>query len=805
MGKNKRGNMQPAADTADQLRPKASSLSQSDVPSKCPLARGLHLALDIAHRHACWLALAGSGVAIALGTVNWLRFLDFLNSADSGFGPTTTSFGHLMLPMVLLPIGIVLLLVSANLAATSRRLAPLCIGTAGAICGTILSIVYWAQPRAFFNGDTLDGDATKVYWGQIVAATGIIISATLLSSTVRMIRFRLSSNTNEASPLDSRSSTKRSSWMVVAFLVLYLPMCLFLSMLLPDHFWGKWSWRQGGALDTTCESERLWCIELSDGTKLQLWKDVALYYGFLYLVSICGLLSQWSPKLRQLLHTQLWITLPFSRTSKAVDPDKPIAALLDTNPQQSKKASGGRVSGGRVLVGPSVGTCALVVAFCVLVGVFTQIWYTHQYEGSNSTRSNAEVWARTLGQLSNLLLSLLSLPAARNSIWSTIFGVSWEDGIRVHVWLGYSLLAVSAGHMGLWWKVFDEQNNLPADGQNGRFPHDIFAVRTAYHSDNWTISPMVLIWFVMAIFFGLFAHNLVRRKWFELFYWSHHLAIVVFIGALMHASSLWYYLVGGLSLWILDRMIRFSSGCRAAEVVDATTWAGDRISELNIRVEGGFEHTAGQYCFINIPELSNLQWHPFTIASKKADGSFSLMIKSMGEGTFTGQLASLVAKGSPLTISVDGPYGIPVELAEHERAVFVAGGIGITPVHAIVEDICNRLTTAEGCHVIWVCQTTAEVEMISGWLRRILEAGVNVSIYVTRGSLDQQPQQWDDLDIQYMSSSKIDFGAEVAKHAPTQGSDKGVAFACGPERLKHSVQMAALEQGLTFHSETFEL
>merc|ERR1712166_319262 len=244
---NKRGNMQPAADTADQLRPKASSLSHSDVPSKCPLARGLHLALDIAHRHACWLALSGSGVAIALGTVNWLRFLDFLNSADSGFGPTTTSFGHLLLPMVLLPIGIVLLLVSANLAATSRRLAPLCIGTAGAICGTILSIVYWAQPRAFFNGDTLDGDATKIYWGQIVAATGIIISSTLLISTVRMIRYRLSSNTNEASPLDSRSSTKRSSLTVVAFLVLYLPMCLFLSMLLPDHFWGKWSWKHGGA------------------------------------------------------------------------------------------------------------------------------------------------------------------------------------------------------------------------------------------------------------------------------------------------------------------------------------------------------------------------------------------------------------------------------------------------------------------------------------------------------------------------------------------------------------------------------
>jgi len=310
----------------------------------------------------------------------------------------------------------------------------------------------------------------------------------------------------------------------------------------------------------------------------------------------------------------------------------------------------------------------------------------------------------------------------------------------------------------------------------------------------------------MVVCMGLCAHNLVRRKWFELFYFSHHLAIVVFIGALMHASSLWYYLVGGLSLWILDRMIRFSTGCRAAEVIEARTWAADRISELNIRVEGGFSHTAGQYCFINIPELSNLQWHPFTIARKKDDGSFCLMIKAMGAGTFTGQLAALVAAGRPLSVSVDGPYGIPVSLEEEGRAVFVAGGIGITPVLAIVEDLCERLIlTAQGCHVVWVVQTVAEVNMIEGWLRRVTEAGVNVSIYVTRASLDKEPRQWDDLDVQYMPSSQIDFGAEVAKHAPKQGTDRGVAFACGPERLKQQVEVVALNRGLSFHSETFEL
>ena len=54
------------------------------------------------------------------------------------------------------------------------------------------------------------------------------------------------------------------------------------------------------------------------------------------------------------------------------------------------------------------------------------------------------------------------------------------------------------------------------------------------------------------------------------------------------------------------------------------------------------QHEPGQYVYINIPAISVLEWHPFTLSSAPADaagsssvGASTLHIKGMGAGTFT--------------------------------------------------------------------------------------------------------------------------------------------------------------------------
>jgi len=64
--------------------------------------------------------------------------------------------------------------------------------------------------------------------------------------------------------------------------------------------------------------------------------------------------------------------------------------------------------------------------------------------------------------------------------------------------------------------------------------------------------------------------------------------------------------------------------------------------------------------FVNIPSISKLQWHPFTItsSSKLEPKKLSVMIKSQGK--WSTKLYQMLASSNQidhLAVSVEGPYG----------------------------------------------------------------------------------------------------------------------------------------------------
>jgi len=66
--------------------------------------------------------------------------------------------------------------------------------------------------------------------------------------------------------------------------------------------------------------------------------------------------------------------------------------------------------------------------------------------------------------------------------------------------------------------------------------------------------------------------------------------------------------------------------------------------------------------FVNIPSISKLQWHPFTIisSSKLEPETLSVMIKSQGK--WSTKLYDMLSSSSSdqinrLAVSVEGPYG----------------------------------------------------------------------------------------------------------------------------------------------------
>ena len=62
---------------------------------------------------------------------------------------------------------------------------------------------------------------------------------------------------------------------------------------------------------------------------------------------------------------------------------------------------------------------------------------------------------------------------------------------------------------------------------------------------------------------------------------------------------------------------------------------------------------AGQYAFLNVPALSAVEWHPFTISSAPGAPASTFHVRAMGAGSFTQRLRELSAAAPACGAGVD--------------------------------------------------------------------------------------------------------------------------------------------------------
>jgi predicted ferric reductase len=111
----------------------------------------------------------------------------------------------------------------------------------------------------------------------------------------------------------------------------------------------------------------------------------------------------------------------------------------------------------------------------------------------------------------------------------------------------------------------------------------------------------------------------------------------------------------------------------------------------------------GQFCYVNIGTISRFEWHPFTVSCKVGVGeNATFHIKNMGDGTWTHKLHELASRVKDMeqteaamlpSIKIDGPYGHPPNFLQgrHSGIIYIAGGIGITPCAAQLDDLVSKI------------------------------------------------------------------------------------------------------------------
>jgi len=373
-------------------------------------------------------------------------------------------------------------------------------------------------------------------------------------------------------------------------------------------------------------------------------------------------------------------------------------------------------------------------------GEFAAVWITkwlfvvsfvywvhdHNYDGDYSPsntgdtigNTNSARWARSTGQMSVLALSLLMFAGSRHSVMHKLIGTTWESFIWAHKALGYTMLIATVAHIGFWWKQYANWNI---------FPKEIFQLppQNPEGMDNFTVPLIFITTMILFLAMGVFALEPVRRRFFELFYYTHLFAAWTTLPAtLWHAAAGWEYMLPGLTIWLIDRILRASRSNARVRILSAKTTAqadNDQFNrnceparslELKFVVDAGALQAArpGQYVFVNVPELSIFEWHPFTIShcpgvepGRDNGGNYlSLHIKSMGSGTWTDRLFDLVMTHvqpdgtmpeGAMTLAVDGPCGAPFDWSGHTDVVLIGGGIGVTPVACIYDAVKRERVT----------------------------------------------------------------------------------------------------------------
>lgn len=211
----------------------------------------------------------------------------------------------------------------------------------------------------------------------------------------------------------------------------------------------------------------------------------------------------------------------------------------------------------------------------------------------------------------------------------------------------------------------------------------------------------------------LFSISPIRRNLFEFFYRFHWVAFLTAIASGVKHASAGCVIGGGILAFdhIIDwaRNFKRSGSLRHTRVLKATRLPSDVVSlsfpKSTIGKDGNpvvWQYTAGQYIFIQVPELSNFEWHPFSISTAPSEDHVSVHIRVLGN--WTKKLYELVSERTKeaglengnaiqLVCSIDGPYGEPaVEVNSDRYQVFVlfSGGIGITPMQSIANDLLNQ-------------------------------------------------------------------------------------------------------------------
>jgi len=287
---------------------------------------------------------------------------------------------------------------------------------------------------------------------------------------------------------------------------------------------------------------------------------------------------------------------------------------------------------------------------------------------------------------------------------------------------------------------------------------NFFKINTADLLYNPTVYTGNIILFYLIILFPILFWKKIREKWGFLIY--HHLVFVTFYiliishgsfcffqiksSGLCKESSSWKWILPSTILLIFEIFFRYTQ--KKYDIQKITIYKRDNttIMSLSILKNPDLEIFLGSTIYINCPEISYLEWHPFTIVSTAYDLYFSTVyIKIRGDWTDQlmikcghSQLHNYLIESVYPKIIIDGPYdssfkNIKFNLQNKVVCLYMSG-IGITVFISVFKYILNTKIGLKKLFIVISVRDFTEIDLIHDLILLLSKIeNIKIQIYQT--------------------------------------------------------------------------
>ena len=233
----------------------------------------------------------------------------------------------------------------------------------------------------------------------------------------------------------------------------------------------------------------------------------------------------------------------------------------------------------------------------------------------------------------------------------------------------------------------------------------------------------------------------------------------------------------GIGAWFYKAFLYNLFNKKLKYTVDNVTHFDNDVTEISLRPDTKqLKFNSGQFAFVSFEGMNNQEQHPFTISNHPSEENLRFTVKSLGD--YTSDLQTSLAEG--INAKVEGAFGLfNFKNARYKTQLWLAGGIGITPFLALLQEVNSdyEITLVWSVGSIGQANYKEEIENI---------AAKNPNI---------QFVLWDSETKGYFTIDKMYKSATIKNHS---------IYICGPEALRESHIKQLLQKGVSIKDIHYE-